>query len=183
MREHVIPAEEVMKSLVTAALVSLVLLPAVSHAGSKKDPVTITCEEFASATPEAQSRVAAYLDGYSKGGKKIEDIDEIDTDRDLDTLVVSCTQQPKLSFWQKIEMKLPGGKKHVKIPMTCEDFLALGSDDQPEAAYYLAGYNRATKTTVDAAGEIDLEQDVAVLVQECKPAPKESLWARIKKHF
>lgn len=172
-----------MKSVVGAVAVSLLLLPAVSRADSKKDPVKITCEEFAAATPEAQSRVAAYLDGYSKGGKKIEDIGEIDTDRELDVLVVSCTEQPKLTFWQKIEMKLPGGKKRVKIPMTCEDFLALGTDDQPEAAYFLAGYNRAAKTQVDAVGEVDLERDVAVLVQECKPAPKESLWARIKKHF
>jgi len=169
--------------MVFAVGIAVLSLPLVASAESKKDPVKITCEEFAASTPEGQSRVAAYLDGYSKKGTKLDAVGEIDTDRELDVLVVSCTQAPKLSFWQKIEMKLPGGKKRIKIPMTCEEFLALGSDDQPEAAYFLAGYDRATKTDVAAAGEVDLDRDVAVLVEECKPTPKESLWARIKKHF
>jgi hypothetical protein len=67
--------------------------------------------------------------------------------------------------------------------MTCEEFMAVGTEDQPEVAYFLAGYNRATKTEVGAAGEVDLERDVAVLVEDCKPTPKESLWSKIKKHF
>jgi hypothetical protein len=162
---------------------SLLALPSAALADGKKDPTKITCEEFAASTPESQSRVAAYLDGYSKGGKKLEELGELEVDRELDVLVVSCTQAPKLSLWQKIEMKLPGGKQRVKIPMTCEEFLSLSSDVQPEAAYFLAGYDRASKTDVAVAGEVDLERDVAVLVDECKPTPKESLWARIKKHF
>src|SRR5262245_16648860 len=152
-------------------------------AAAKQDPTKVTCDVFAASTPEAQERVAAYLDGYSKGGKKIEDVGEIDVNRELDVLVVSCKEEPKLTLWDKIKMKLPGGSKKIKVPMTCEDYLALSSDVQPEAAYFLAGYNRAAKSEINAAGEVDLETDTAVLVQECKPAPKESLWARIKKHF
>jgi hypothetical protein len=30
---------------------------------------------------------------------------------------------------------------------------------------------------------VDVEHDVAVLVEECRIAPKESVWARIKKKF
>ena len=172
-----------MKLLALTLTLPLLVLPFVARADSKKDPTKETCEEFASETPEGQSRIAAYLDGVSKSGKKIEDVGEIDVDRELDVLVVSCQQAPKLTLWQKIEMKLPGGKKRVKIPMTCEEFMAVGTEDQPEVAYFLAGYNRATKTEVDAAGEVDLERDVAVLVQDCKPTPKESLWSKIKKHF
>jgi hypothetical protein len=172
-----------MKTLPLFIALALLALPSGALAALKKDPTKITCEEFAASTPESQSRVAAYLDGYSKGGKKLEELGELEVDRELDVLVVSCTQAPKLTLWQKLEMKIPGGKKRVKIPMTCEEFLSLSSDVQPEAAYFLAGYDRASKTAVAAAGEIDLERDVAVLVEECKPAPKESLWARIKKHF
>src|SRR4030095_9707769 len=142
-------------------------------AAAKQDPTRVTCEAFAASTPEAQERVAAYLDGYSKGGKKLEDVGEIDVNRQLDVLVVSCKQEPKLTLWDKISMKFPGGSKKIKVPMTCEDYLALGSDVQPEAAYFLAGYDRASKTEIGAGGEVDMETDVAVLVQECKPTPKE----------
>jgi hypothetical protein len=36
---------------------------------------------------------------------------------------------------------------------------------------------------VDGADEVDVEHDVAVLVQECRIAPKASVWERIKKKF
>ena len=52
-----------MKQITLALAVVLVALPLSAGAESKKDPVKITCEEFAASTPEAQSRVAAYLDG------------------------------------------------------------------------------------------------------------------------
>jgi len=170
------------RSMLLSLAALALAVPATAGAG-KVDPTTVTCEAFASQTPEAQQRVAAYLDGYSKRGTKLEDIGEIDVDREVDTLVVACQQAPKLTLWQKIEMKLPGGKKRVKIPMTCDEYLALETDVQPEVAYFLAGYNRKQKTEVAAEGEVEIERDVAVLVEECKPTPKESLWAKIKKHF
>ena len=167
-------------SMATPAI-CLALLAAPVVASAKKDPAKITCEEFAAATPEAQSRITAYLDGKSKSGKKVEDVGEVDVDRELDVLVVSCVQSPKVTFWDKVKAHLPGGKKKVKpVAMTCEEFLALDSSVQPEVAYWLQGYNSKTKTDVNAAGEIDLETDTAVLVEACKPTPKASLWDRIK---
>lgn len=164
-------------------LAPVVVLAFSGHAFAKHDPTKVTCEVFASATPESQERIAAYLDGYSKGGKKIEAVGEIDVNRELDVLVVSCREEPKLTLWDKIKLKFPGGSKKIKVPMTCEEYVALGRDVQPEAAYFLAGYDRATKKEVAVAGEIDLEHDVAIFVEECKPTPKESLWAKLKKHF
>jgi hypothetical protein len=146
---------------------------------AKKDATKMTCEEFAAQSPEGQARITAFLDGYSKRGKKVEDIGTVDVQRQLDVLVVSCKQDPKATLWDKIKMHMPGGKKKVEpVKMTCEDFLALGSSVQPEVAYWLDGYNRGEN--VAAGGQVDLERDMAVLVQECKPAPKESLWKRIK---
>ena len=163
--------------------VPALLLAGPAAYAAKKDATKMTCEEFASQSPEGQARVTAFLDGYSKRGTKVEDLESVDVQRELDVLVVSCKEEPKLTLWDKIKMKFPGGSKKIKVPMTCEDYLALGSDVQPEAAYFLAGYDRASKTEVGAAGEVEMETDVAVLVQECKPTPKESLWAKIKKHF
>lgn len=175
-----------MKRLMLAiSIPALCLVAAASPAAAKKkDPTKITCEEFAAETPEGQARITAFLDGYSKRGKKVDEVGQVDVQRELDVLVVSCTQSPKVTFWDKVKMKLPGGKKKVKpVAMTCEEFLALGSDVQPEVAYWLDGYNRKTKTEVEAAGEVDLERDVAVLVESCKPTPKAPLWQRVKEKF
>jgi hypothetical protein len=152
---------------------------AANAAGKKQYATKMTCAEFAAQTPEGRARVAAFLDGYSKRGTKLEDLGEVDVDRVLDVLVVSCQQDPKATLWDKIKAHMPGGKKKVKpVAMTCEEFLALGSSEQPEVAYWLDGYNR--KENVMDAGQVDLERDTAVLVQACKPAPKESLWKKIK---
>jgi hypothetical protein len=175
-----------MKRFVLAISIPALCLVAAAApaAAKKKDPTKITCEEFAAQTPEGQSRITAFLDGYSKRGKKVEEVGDVDVQRQLDVLVVSCVQSPKATFWDKVKMKLPGGKKKLKpVEMTCEDFLALGSDVQPEVAYWLDGYNRKTKTEVEAAGEVDLERDVAVLVESCKPTPKAPLWQRVKEKF
>ena len=173
-----------MKRITVLALVALVAGFALPAAAKKSNAPKMTCEEFAAQTPEAQTRVAAYLDGYAKGGKQVVAGSEVEVDRVLDTLVVSCTQEPKASLWDKIKAHMPGGKKKVKpVKMTCEEFLSLDSEIQPEVAYWLAGYNAASKTDVAASGEVDLETDTAVLIQECKPAPKASLWEKIKKKF
>jgi len=172
-----------MKRIFVLVLVALVAGFALPAAAKKKNAPKMTCEEFAAQTPEAQTRVAAYLDGYSKGKTYVAE-DDVEVDRELDVLVVSCTQEPKATLWDKIKAKMPGGKKKVKpVKMTCEEFLSLDSKIQPEVAYWLAGYNAAAKTDVAASGEVDLETDTAVLIQECKPAPKASLWEKIKKKF
>ncbi len=175
-----------MKRLMLAiSIPALCLVAAASPAAAKKkDPTKITCEEFAAESPEGQARITAFLDGYSKRGKKIEEVGEVDVQRELDVLVVSCAETPKATFWDKVKMKLPGGKKKLKpVAMTCEEYLALSKDVQPEVAYWLQGYNRKTKTEVEAAGEIETEHDVAVLVEACKPTPKAPLWERIKAKF
>jgi hypothetical protein len=167
-----------MKRHVLWLAVPAIALAVPAAQAAKKDATKITCEEFAEQSPEGQARITAFLDGYSKRGKKIEDIGTIDVQRQLDVLVVSCKETPKATLWDKIKAHMPGGKKKVNPKMTCEEFLALGSSVQPEVAYWLDGYNR--KENVVDAGQVDLERDMAVLVQECKPAPKESLWKRIK---
>ncbi len=174
-----------MKRFILAiSIPAICLVAAASPAEAKKDPTKITCEEFAAQSSEGRTRITAFLDGYSKRGKKVEEVGEVDVQRELDVLVVSCVQSPKVTFWDKVKMKLPGGKKKLKpVEMTCEEYLALSSDVQPEVAYWLDGYNRKTGTEVEAAGEVDLERDVAVLVESCKPTPKAPLWQRVKEKF
>lgn len=149
----------------------------------KADPTKMTCDEYLSMSESEQPAAAAFLEGWSKGKKHV-DVGEVGLDRDVTTLIVSCKETPKESLWRRFEKHVPVLKKHVKpVEMKCEDFVGLESDVQPELYYYLDGYDRATRTQADVAGEVDLEQDYATFVQVCKQAPKESFWAKLKGHF
>ena len=147
-------------------------------------PTKMTCEEFLALGDSVKPAAVAYVDGYSKAGKlKEEDIGEVDVDREVEVLVVACKQDPKKTLWDKIRDHLPGGKRKVKpAKMTCQEFVDLDESVRPEAVYWAEGYNKASKVKTDDVGEVDLERDVAVVYEECKQAPKESLWAKIKKH-
>jgi hypothetical protein len=156
-------------------------IPATAMAGS---PPTWTCEEFLSMKEEVRPLAVAYMDGYTAGKKKELDVGEVDLDRETDTLAVVCQQTPKEGFWDKVKDKLTPGKKKVKpVKMTCEEYTALDSSVQPEVAYYLDGYDAATKTDVKEVGTVDFERDVNVVLIECKQAPKESLFDKIKSKF
>ena len=169
-------------SIVSLGFVAQLGLAAEASA-KKVDPTQMKCEEYVSLSESEQSAAAAYLDGWNQGRKKVE-VDEVGIDREVTTLVVSCTETPKESLWRRFEKHVPVLKKHMKpIEMTCEDFVGLESDVQPELYYYMAGYDRASRTETDVSGEVDLEQDYQTFVQVCKPAPKESLWTKLKAHF
>ena len=171
------------KFLVLAVLA--IAVSGVIPADAKKvAPAKMTCEEFLGLSDDVKPQAVAYLDGYSKGGKlKEEDIGEVDVDREVAVLVVACKDEPKKTLWDKIRAHLPGGKRKVTpTKMTCQEFVDLDSSVRPELVYWAEGYNKGAKVKTGEVGEVDLERDVAVIYEECKQAPKESLWARIKKH-
>ena len=171
------------KTIALLVLAGLALAPAVASA-KKVDAAKVTCEEFLAMGSDVQPRLVAYLDGRSKSGQKVEAVGEVDVQRDMSVLVVACQQDPKATFWDKVKAKLPVGKKKAKsVPMTCEEYMSLDKESQPETAYFVAGYNKKTNTEVAAADEVDLETDTAVLLVDCKPTPKASLWEKLKKHF
>jgi len=148
-------------------------------------PTKMTCEEFLALGDSVKPAAVAYLDGYSKAGKlEEENIGEVDVDREVAVLVVACKQEPKKTLWDKIRDHLPGGKRKVKpTKMTCQEFVDLDQTVRPEAVYWAEGYDKAKKAKADELGEVDLERDVAVIYEECKQAPSESVWAKIKKHL
>ena len=157
-------------------------MPAASAALSKLDPRRTTCAEFASLGEDVQPRVVAWMDGYSRGRLKTQDVGVLDVDRQTDTLVVACQESPKVTFWDKVRAHLPGGSKQVKpAKMTCEEFANLSETQRPEVAYFLDGYNHGVKQ--EAVGVVDFKRDVDTIVIACKPTPKESVWSKIKQHF
>lgn len=74
-------------------------------------------------------------------------------------------------------------KKVNAKEMTCEEFLALGTEVQPRVVYWLEGYSKAGKPE---AAEIDvdaIEQPVTMVVTDCRTAPKATVWEKIKRHL
>lgn len=147
------------------------------------NPPKMTCEEFLALGDKIQPRAVAWLDGYSAAGKlKEQEVGEVEVDRQTETLVVVCKQDPKVTFWDKLKAHLPGGKKKVKpTKMTCDEFVAIDDSVKPEAVYWADGYNAGV--THAAVDQVDLERDIGVVVVDCKQAPKESFWTKVKKFF
>jgi acid stress chaperone HdeA len=68
--------------------------------------------------------------------------------------------------------------------ITCEEFLALDPDDQQRIAYWVDGYQSAKDEA--AVGSVAFDKfgrPIAALVDDCKAAPKETLWQKLKKHI
>jgi hypothetical protein len=157
-------------------------MPAASAALSKLDPRRTTCAEFVSLSADVQPRAVAWMDGYSRGRLKSQDVGVLDVDRQTDTLVVACEESPKVTFWDKVRAHLPGGSKQVKpANMTCEEFANLSDTQRAEVAYFADGYNHGVKD--EDVGVVDFKRDVNTIVVACKPTPKESVWTKIKQAF
>jgi acid stress chaperone HdeA len=74
-------------------------------------------------------------------------------------------------------------KKLDAKKMTCEDFLALGTEEQPRVVYWLDGYSKSGKLEDEDIGVDTFERPVAMVVTECHKAPKDSLMDKIKAYF
>jgi len=149
------------------------------------DPTKMTCAEYISLSDSLKPRAIAYLDGYNRATHVTDDaVGEVDVDRQTDVVVLSCQENPKITLWDKIKAHFPGGSKKVSpTKLTCAEYTSLSASEQGEVTYFIEGYNRAKHVESAAVDQVDLERDTAVIVQVCKDAPKESLWAKMKSHF
>ncbi len=158
------------------------------HSGSGAnaiDPTRLTCEEFVSLDDTVKPRAIAWLAGYDQAKRVTDEAAvEIDVDRQTDVVVLACKESPKVTLWDKLKSHFPGGSKKVApAKLTCADYTYLSARQQGEVAYWIDGYNRAKRVDAAAVDAVDFERDTAVIVQVCKDAPKDSLWAKIKNQF
>ena len=173
-----------MRSALLVSTVAIAIAAFAPTAGAKTvNPPKMTCEEFLALGEDIQPRAVAWLDGYSAAGKlKVQDVGEVEVDRQTESLVEVCKQDPKVTFWDKLKAHFPGGKKKIKpTKMTCEEFTAVDDSVKPEAVFWADGYNAGVRK--DAAVAVDLERDISVVVVDCKAAPKESFWTKVKTFF
>lgn len=156
-----------------------------SGARTKVNPRTMTCEEFVALNADARPHIVAWVDGYVTAGTTgVEDVGAVAVQRDVGVLVLACREEPKASLWNEITADLTGtGKATVKpTKITCEQWTALDDSVQPDVVYWLDGYSRGRRKE-EGVLEIDTERDILVIVDVCKPAPKESLWDRVRKNL
>lgn len=67
--------------------------------------------------------------------------------------------------------------------LTCEDFVGLDERFQPKAIYWAAAYGKNGEPEGDILDVEGIETVVPVIVAECRKAPKESFWGRVKAEF
>jgi len=68
--------------------------------------------------------------------------------------------------------------------ITCEEFLALNPNDQQRIAYWVDGYMVSKgEAAVGTVAFDKFGQPIGALVDDCKAAPKETLWQKLKKHL
>lgn len=89
----------------------------------------------------------------------------------------------KLSLGKAAAHKSPAHAAAAKKPMakmSCEDFVGLDESFQPKAVYWAVAYGKGGKPEADAVAVEGVETVVPFVVQECKKAPKESFWEKVK---
>ncbi len=72
------------------------------------------------------------------------------------------------------DAKKPLGK------MTCGDFLSIEDRFQPKVVYYAVAYARGGKVESASVDIKGIENIIPVVIDECKKAPKESFWQKVK---
>ncbi len=76
----------------------------------------------------------------------------------------------------------PKTKKVDQI--TCEEFLTLNPVSQQRIAYWVDGYSQAKgEAEVGYVAFDKFGHAIGSLVEDCKAAPKETLWQKIKNHL
>jgi hypothetical protein len=79
--------------------------------------------------------------------------------------------------------KSPTHQAAAKKPiakMTCEDFVGLDESFQPKAVYWAVAYGKSGQPEAEAVDVEGVETVVPFVVEECKKAPKESFWQKVK---
>lgn len=179
---------------------SITLSSMVVLAAKVSDP---KCKDFVEVKEKFTPEYMAFVDGYDKRGKTPEDHIDVagivtesakvkeecikDKNAKLETVrknvkeVVTKTIPPKNTLQGDIDRK--SGANFNPIKANCTDFISLGEEYQPVAAFWVAGHTKSGKIT---NGEIDgeyLERPVATLVQECREQPTASFYDKAKVWF
>ena len=89
-------------------------------------------------------------------------------------LEIAATASHHASTTHKASAKKPLAK------MTCEDFVGLDESFQPQAVYWAVAYGSHGQPEAEVLDVEGVETVIPFVVEECKKAPKESFWQKVK---
>lgn len=158
----------------------------------------MTCEDFIALDEVSKPKVVYWGEGFNRKGKAQDAVLDVErTDSLVPVLIEECKKAPTESFVKAGAALTPKPTKADKTPapiakttaaakptkMTCEAFIALDEVSRPKVVYWAEGFNSNGKPD-DAVFDVEsTEHLVPVLVEECKAAPKESFWKKVKAEF
>jgi LysM repeat protein len=73
-----------------------------------------------------------------------------------------------------------GSSHKVSAKTTCEEFLGLEETYQPEAVSWAVAYNAKGEPVAEAVDVEGVETVIPFVIEECKKAPKETFWQKVK---
>lgn len=89
----------------------------------------------------------------------------------------------KLSVGKATSQRSPAHHAAAKKPMsklTCQEFLELEDDFQPKAIYWAVAYGSKGQPEAETVGVDGIETVTPYVIEECRKAPKESFWQKVK---
>ncbi len=106
-------------------------------------------------------------------------VDVLKANNKLATNEVKPGEKLAVSAAHKTATHKAAAKKPI-AKMTCEDFVGLDESFQPKAVYWAVAYGKNGQPEAEAVDVEGVEKVVPVVVEECKKAPKESFWQKVK---
>lgn len=103
---------------------------------------------------------------------------EVETGQKLDVGAASAHKSPA----HQAAAKKPTAKKPL-AKMTCEDFVGLDESFQPQAVYWAVAYGKNGEPEAETVDVEGVETVIPFVIAECKKAPKESFWQKVKAEF
>ena len=183
-----------MKSIFKMNLMLLVagLMATPAFAAQIKNP---KCKDFVTVKDQYAPQYLAVVDGYDKAGKKVDE--SIDMDgmvTQVDQVKQECAKNAKESLaaarknvatMPKAATTAPPAKMSGTTSINpakaqCQEFIALGEQYQPVAAFWVAGHSKTGEAKKGHIDEEYLERPVATLVEDCQSHPTASFYDRAK---
>ena len=160
------------------------------------------CKDFVKINEKFTPEYMAFIDGYGRRGAvpaELVDVEGIVTESVQVKEECAKDKAAKVQTVRKGLMKpakvgtaansLQGDidrKSKSTINLTkakCTDFIALGEEYQPVAAFWVAGHSKTGKIINGEIEEEYLERPVATLIEECKAEPTASFYDKTKAWF
>jgi hypothetical protein len=163
------------------------------------------CKDFVEVQDKYQPEYLAVVDGYNKAGKEVDQVVDMDVlvtqARQVKDECNKNKSEPLARARKNTNQAIRA--KDSSMPATeaartaatptrtamsslnprqakCQDFLVLGEQYQPVAAYWVVGNSKTGSAKNGNVEEEFLERPVATLVQDCQANPTASFYDRAK---